>query len=114
MGGRRVRFGVIGTGLMGRLHAENLAFRIDGAELAAVCDIETAAAEACAERCEIDAAYEDYRRLLSHPLDAVVVCTPPERHGAIIEDAAAAGMDIFCEKPLDSDLTMIGRACEAV
>jgi myo-inositol 2-dehydrogenase/D-chiro-inositol 1-dehydrogenase len=47
-------------------------------------------------------------------LDAVAVCTPPGTHGAIIEAASGAGMDIFCEKPLDADLTMIDRALEAV
>jgi len=76
--------GVIGTGLMGRLHAANLAFRVDGTELAAVCDIDRAAAVACAEHCEIDSSYDDYRDLLSHPgSDAVAVCTPPGTHGAI-------------------------------
>jgi myo-inositol 2-dehydrogenase / D-chiro-inositol 1-dehydrogenase len=100
---------------MGRLHAENLAFRIGGAELAAVCDIDRTAGEACAARCEVDAVYEDYESLLSRAdLDAVVICTPPETHGVIVEAAAKAGRHIFCEKPLDSDLAAIDRALGAV
>jgi myo-inositol 2-dehydrogenase/D-chiro-inositol 1-dehydrogenase len=115
MGERKIRFGVIGTGLMGRLHAENLAFRIDGAELATVCDIDRIAGEECAARCGIEAAYENYGRLLSHPdLDAVAICTPPETHGAIVEEAAKAGKHVFCEKPLDSSLAAIDRALKAV
>jgi myo-inositol 2-dehydrogenase / D-chiro-inositol 1-dehydrogenase len=100
---------------MGRLHAANLAFRVDEAELTAVCDIDQAASAACAERCGMDAVYGDYRSLLSQPgLDAVCVCTPPATHGAIIEAAAAAGKHVFCEKPLDPDLTTIDRVLDAV
>jgi myo-inositol 2-dehydrogenase / D-chiro-inositol 1-dehydrogenase len=100
---------------MGRLHAANLAFRVDEAELTAVCDIDQAAAAACAERCRMHAFYEDYRSLLSQPgLDAVCVCTPPATHGAIIEAAAAAGKHVFCEKPLDPDLTTIDRVLDVI
>jgi myo-inositol 2-dehydrogenase / D-chiro-inositol 1-dehydrogenase len=115
MGERKLRFGVIGTGLMGRLHAENLAFRIDGAELVAVCDIDRGAGEACAARCKIDAVYDDYRGPLSRSdVNAVVICTPPETHGAIVEAAAKAGKHVFCEKPLDSSVAAIDRALAAV
>ncbi|HEV8573814.1 MAG TPA: Gfo/Idh/MocA family oxidoreductase [Dehalococcoidia bacterium] len=113
--GARLRMGVIGAGLMGRLHAENIGFRVDGAELVAVCDINRAAAEACASSFGVDVAYLDYSELLSNSrVDAVVVCTPPNTHGEIVAAAARAGKHIFCEKPLDCALPAIDRALDAV
>ena len=34
---RNIRIGIVGVGRMGRRHAENLAFRVPGAELVAAC-----------------------------------------------------------------------------
>ncbi len=43
----------------------------------------------------------DYHEMLQEPsLDAVVICTPDHWHVNPVLDAAAAGKDIYCEKPL--------------
>ena len=115
MADRKVNVAVIGAGIMGRLHAEYLAFRVRGARLAAVADVDRAAAEACAARCNDPAVYLDYRQLLDDAdIEAVAVCSPPQTHAQIIEEAAAAGKHIFCEKPLDCDLGRIDDALAAV
>ncbi len=107
--------GVIGAGAIGRLHAENLALRVPGARLAAIADVDRAAAEACAAECGVQAVYQDYRRLLAQPgLQAVAVCSPSDTHPQVIEEAAALGKHIFCEKPLGCDLGSIDRALAAV
>jgi len=110
-----VNIGLIGAGRIGKLHAHHLAFRLPEANLLAIADIFLEAAERCAAECQVPAAFEDYRRILDDPeIDAVVICSSTDTHAQIIEDAAAAGKHIFCEKPLDLDLARIDRVLAAV
>lgn len=112
---KRVNIGVIGAGRIGRLHAEHLAFRIPGANLSAIADVNRAAAEACAGQCNIPALYEDYHGLLNDSaIEAVAICSSSDTHSQIIEEAAAAGKHIFCEKPIELDLGKIDKALAAV
>ncbi len=110
-----VTVAVIGTGRIGRLHAEHLAFRLPDARLVAVADPRLDAAQACAAACRISRAVADYRELLNDPsIEAVVICSATDTHARIIEEAAAAGKHIFCEKPISHDLAAIDRALAAV
>jgi len=110
----QVRIGVLGAGRIGRLHAENLAFRVPGAKLVAVADIDRQAAEACAERCGIGKVTDDPRRVIDDAeVDAVVICSSTDCHALQIEWAAEAGKHIFCEKPIDLELGRIDRALAA-
>ena len=110
-----LRIGVIGAGPIGKVHAANLATPVPGARLAAVADADRQKAEACAAENGADDAYTSDTELLAHPgLAAVIICTPPETHGAIIEAAAAAGKHVFCEKPLERTLRRADAALAAV
>jgi len=40
-------------------------------------------------------------------IDAVIICTPTDTHADLIEDFARAGKAIFCEKPVDLDLSRV-------
>lgn len=111
----RLPVGVVGAGRIGRVHAENLAFRIPGAVPLAVADVDAAAAEACARAFGIPVAATDYRAVVEHAgVEAVLVCSPTDTHLAVIEGAAAAGKAIFCEKPIAATLRDIDRALDAV
>ena len=109
-----LNIGLIGAGRMGRVHAEHLAHRIRRARLVAVADVvEEAARRASAEH-DVPTAVTDYHALLDDPdLDAVVVASATNTHAHIIEEAAAAGKHVFCEKPIDLSLKRIDDALAA-
>jgi myo-inositol 2-dehydrogenase/D-chiro-inositol 1-dehydrogenase len=111
----KVNVGLIGAGRIGRLHAEHLAFRIPQANLLAMSDIILEAAQRCAAAFDVPTAAQDHRAIMENPaIDAVVICSSTDTHARMIEDAAAAGKHIFCEKPIDFDLARIDRALAAV
>ena len=110
-----LRFGVIGAGRIGKIHAENLATRVPGTEVVAIADIDATAAQETAARLHIPKVLADYRDILSDPaIDAVAICSSTDTHARIVIEAAKAGKHIFCEKPIDHDLAKIDAALEAV
>jgi UDP-N-acetylglucosamine 3-dehydrogenase len=95
-----VRVAVIGLGI-GRTHVDRYA-GLPGVELAAVCDLDRATAEAIAgERgCR---AFADPERMLDEVApDAVSICTPPSAHPELTEAAACRGVHVLVEKPMAS------------
>ncbi|HUB33270.1 MAG TPA: Gfo/Idh/MocA family oxidoreductase, partial [Bryobacteraceae bacterium] len=108
---QRLRLGVIGAGRIGKIHIENLATRIAGAEVAAISEVSATEREAMATRFGIPKAFANYRELLDLPeLDAVVICSPTDQHYGMIVEAAARGKHIFCEKPIDLSLEKVRAA----
>jgi inositol 2-dehydrogenase len=111
---RRARLGLAGLGRMGRFHAENLAGRAPSVDLVRVVDTIEAVAREAGERLGV-AWSTDYGDLLRDPdLEGVVVVTPTPLHAEMIEQAAAAGKHVFCEKPISLELEPTLRAIEAV
>ncbi len=111
---RQLKVGLIGAGRIGRVHAENLTYRIPEAKVVAVSDIFVEAAEKLAAALGA-AAYQDHRRILedSH-IDAVLICSSTDTHAQFIEEAAEAGKQVFCEKPIALDLGKIDSALATV
>jgi hypothetical protein len=86
----KVRVGLVGTGVIAQvMHLHYLAELADRFDVAAVCDLDGEAARACAGRYGIPVACTDWRELLAHPLDAVMVLTSGS-HAPIAEAAARA------------------------
>ena len=111
----RLNVGIIGAGRIGRIHAENLAYRIPQANPVAITDINLAAAQQAAAEFGIPNASKDHRVIMDNPeIQAVIICSSTDTHSRMIEEAAAAGKHIFCEKPIDHDLARIDRALAAV
>jgi predicted dehydrogenase len=96
----KIRVGLVGTGVIAQvMHLHYLAELADRFEVAAVCDLDGESARACAERYAVPAAFTDWRELVAHPLDAVMVLTSGS-HAPIAETAARAGRHVFVEKPM--------------
>lgn len=98
---RNIRFGMAGLGRLGYRHAENIAFRTPGAELAAVCSVVPQELDRAAQSFPGAARYSDYDEMLEHEgLDAVFLGTPSALHVGQIEAGLEAGYHVFSEKPL--------------
>jgi UDP-N-acetyl-2-amino-2-deoxyglucuronate dehydrogenase len=98
----QVGIGIVGGGLIGKVHAEAVQ-SIPDARLVAVCGRDEARTQAFAERFGA-AAYTDYDRFLAHPgLDVVNVCTPSGLHLEQGARAAHAGKHVLVEKPIEID-----------
>ena len=111
----QVNIGLIGAGRIGRVHAENLAYRIPQVNLTAVADVFFEAAEKCAADYQIPSVFQDPQAIFEdEKIDAVVICSSTDTHAQFISAAATAGKHVFCEKPIALDLAVIDAALEAV
>ena len=111
----RVRIGVIGTGTLGLHHCRTIALHTPDAELAAVTDHRDEAARAAAALGSETSIARDYRAILNdRSISAVVITTPNDTHAELVREAAEAGKDIFCEKPLALDMASADAALAAV
>lgn len=105
---------VVGVGRIGLTHAESLAHRVPGARLVAVTTSKPARADRARRYCGDVAVYPTLDALLAgEPLDAVVIASSTSAHADNVEQCAAAGLHIFCEKPLALTLADCDRAIAA-
>ena len=112
---RIVNTGVIGAGRIGRIHARNLKFQIPGVKIIAIADVVIESAKKLSDELEIPVYEEDYHRLLKNDdIQAVIICSSTDTHAQIIMEAAEAGKDIFCEKPIALEMEKIDRALAVV
>ena len=110
-----LNIGLIGAGRIGKVHAKSIATRISDASVAAVADIDLAAAKDVANSNGAPVATEDYQVILEDPaINAIAICSPTNTHAQMIQEAAAVGKHIFCEKPIDHSLKKIDAALAAV
>ena len=80
-----------------------------------IADVFEQACAKCRQRIGIPEASGDYQAILSNPdVQAVVICSSTDTHSQFITEAAQAGKQIFCEKPIDFDLGRIDGALAAV
>ena len=112
---KQLNVGLIGAGRIGRLHAEHIAYRIPNARCLIVADVDEEAAKRCADDFRVNYAVADYTTIINSPaIDAVLICSATHTHATIIQQAAAAGKHVFCEKPIDHNLMVIDAALKAV
>ena len=114
-----LRYGLVGTGMMGVEHIKNVRAAVD-AEIVALADPVEASvdrARAALGQGAKPAIYSDAASLARHgDLDAVIVASPNHTHRAVLAPLFDAGLNILCEKPLATTLEdarwIVDRAAE--
>lgn len=94
---KKLKCAVIGTGYLGKFHAEKYASLPD-CELVAVVDIQEHAARTVAQK-HSASALSDYRDLLGK-VDAVSIVVPTTLHHPVARDFLASGVHVLVEKPI--------------
>ncbi|MEU3414153.1 Gfo/Idh/MocA family oxidoreductase [Streptomyces sp. NPDC006658] len=93
-----MRIGILGLGRIGSFHAETLR-GLDTVESLVVTDPFAGAAERAAERFGAEVASSP-EALLASGVDGIVVAAATDAHPALIRAGVAAGVPVFCEKPV--------------
>jgi predicted dehydrogenase len=97
---RKLKTAVIGTGFVGRVHAEGIR-RLGNVELAAIAELGDERAKKFAAEVGVERSTGDYHTLLrDKEIDAVHICTPNALHFPMAKAALEAGKHVICEKPL--------------
>ena len=113
MTGKVVGVGVIGTGMIGTVHAENLARRTMNANVVAVMDIDSERAKTVATSCGARA-YTDAAALIADPMvDAVLIASPDHTHADLTVACIEAGKPVLCEKPMATAVADAERVLRA-
>ncbi|MCF2500995.1 Gfo/Idh/MocA family oxidoreductase [Dyadobacter chenhuakuii] len=102
---------IVGTGSMGRGHIPYA-----GTKVVALCDVDKKHLDIAVSMVDKGVkTFSDYREVIQLPeVDIVHVATPPHWHGIIAADAARAGKDVWCEKPMTRTIGEGKRLVEAV
>jgi myo-inositol 2-dehydrogenase / D-chiro-inositol 1-dehydrogenase len=110
-----VKFGVVGTGAIGREHINRITNKLSGGKIVAVTDVNQESAKQTVDQYQLDAVvYPDDKALIADEnVDAVLVTSWGPAHEATVVAAVEAGKYVFCEKPLATTAEGCLRIVEA-
>jgi predicted dehydrogenase len=98
-----IRYGIIGTGMMGCEHIRNIR-EIEGASVVAISDPDERSrvfGRLCAGEDPGLQVYKDHREMLERaPIDAVVVASPNHTHARVMADVFRTDKHVLLEKPM--------------
>ena len=113
MSAPELRYGVVGTGMMGREHIANIA-HLPGARVTALADPHPPSLDAAASLAPAAARFSSHRDLIDAGLcDAVVIATPNMTHAAVLGDVLGTDLHVLVEKPLCTTVADCRRVVEA-
>jgi len=98
---RKLRVGVVGTGYLGKFHAEKYA-RMDNVNLVGIADINKTQANKIAEKYSVNA-YTNHKNMLDK-VDAVSIAVPTPAHYKVSRDFLEHDVDVLIEKPMTTTL----------
>jgi myo-inositol 2-dehydrogenase / D-chiro-inositol 1-dehydrogenase len=95
-----LRYGIIGTGMMGVEHIQNLS-HLDGVVVSALADPDATSRQAARLLVPDAELFTDHRQLVAADVcDAVVVASPNMTHVDVLVDLLATDLHVLVEKPL--------------
>ncbi|HEY1683231.1 MAG TPA: Gfo/Idh/MocA family oxidoreductase [Tepidisphaeraceae bacterium] len=95
----KVRFGIVGLGNMGSIHARSMK-DVPGAELTAVCDKDPEKLKKIVDSTGAKG-FADYQSMIGSGLvDAVLIAVPHYEHVPMALAAFEKGLHVLCEKPV--------------
>lgn len=106
-----LRFGIIGTGRIGDMHARLVALQPD-ASVTWCFDVFEDNAKATAAVVGARATTDLDALLGAEDVDAVLIASPTNTHVEMILRSAEAGKPILCEKPIDVDIAKVEECKE--
>lgn len=111
--GKKIKIALLGANRIGKIHYQTLS-KLNNVELIYICDI--MADDTWKEKYPFARKIvTDYHEALEdREVEAVLICLPTNLHPKVIKEAAEAGKNIFCEKPLGFDDKEIEIAYGAV
>ena len=102
-----IKFGIVGLGRIGQVHLQNIQQYIPDAQIVAACSGSEQSLSFAASA-GVKALYTSFEKMLKETsLDAVIIASPTALHFEHLQLAIAAGVHIFCEKPIDLTLTNV-------
>ncbi|MCS7126320.1 MAG: Gfo/Idh/MocA family oxidoreductase [Aigarchaeota archaeon] len=109
-----IKIGVIGVGFWGRNHVRVFS-EIPNVEVEAVCDIDYERAKQVALKYKVKNYHTSIDEVLEkYDLHAVSICTPSISHAELTIKSLQAGVNVFVEKPLASNLEDCLKVIDAV
>jgi myo-inositol 2-dehydrogenase/D-chiro-inositol 1-dehydrogenase len=100
---KKFRFGIIGAGRIGYVHAGSV-FENPNAELVYIVDPFTESAQRVADAFGGKIATDPEAIINSGEIDAVIIGSPTPTHVPLLTTAIKAGVHALCEKPIDLDI----------
>src|SRR4030043_583760 len=108
---KKVRLGLIGMGMIGKLHAETMS-KMKDVEFVAACDVDAKHQKTAAE--VGTKYYQSYEDMISkEKMDGLVIAVPNELHLSVGADCAKKGLHLLMEKPIAADLASADRLIQA-
>ncbi len=111
-----LKVGIIGAGRIGQVHSRSIVNYVHEAQIKTIADpLMNDDIKAFAAEMNIRNVTDDYHHILNDPeIDAVLICSSTNTHSQISIEAAQKGKHIFCEKPIDTDVSRIQEVINAV
>ncbi|MFX0036691.1 MAG: inositol 2-dehydrogenase [Candidatus Hermodarchaeota archaeon] len=113
---KRFTVGVIGAGRIGKIHIENLLRKISDVNVKVVADIkiDNELKQWAGEMGEFKLTTNPNEIFDDPKIDVVVICSSTDTHAEFIKEAAKAKKQIFCEKPIDTNVKRIKETLSVV